>query len=381
MFTFFANESIHPFFVIFALYFLLLSLSNIIWLRKSSLKPSMKHGNKVSVLIPARDEEFNIARCLESLLIQTYANYEILILDDQSTDETWNIISDYARRYPDLVKAKKGAPLPADGWTGKAHAMQQLSEVATGDYFLYTDADTTHNKNSVAWAVTNIERHCVDFLSGYVHHELNTFGERLIVPAMYIMTALILPLWLIPNMKSPGMSFAIGQFIMFKRDAFEAIGGFSNISTRISDDIFIVRELKKAGFRTIFLDIRKYVRCRMYEGYGASINGISKNIYDFLRYRPVFFAAALTVLILFTLLPLYLLGVHLLSGDALARSIKYGAMLFTLAWTLTLYDRGTKWWVPFLYPLLFIHLLYMSWRSFGKAIGGRGIAWKGRMIQ
>ncbi len=233
-------------------------------------------------------------------------------------------------------------PLPASGWTGKAHAMQQLSEEAAREYFLYTDADTIHNEDSVAWAATNMERHDVDFLSGYVHHELNTFGERLIVPAMYIMTALILPLWLIPISKAPGISFAIGQFIMFRRNAFEAIGGYSAISARISDDIFITRELKKAGFSTMFLDIRKYARCRMYEGYRASINGITKNIYDFLRYRPVFFAAALTVLILFTLLPLYLLGIHLLSGGALPRSIKDGAMLFTLAWALTLYNRGTK---------------------------------------
>lgn len=121
-------------------------------------------GGKVSVLIPARNEEDNLERCLESLLVQTYSNYEVVVLDDQSTDRTW-------------------------------------SEYANGDYLLFTDADTVHSKESIAWAVTNIESHGVDCLSGYVSQELNTFEEVLIVPATYIMTTMILPLWLIAATK------------------------------------------------------------------------------------------------------------------------------------------------------------------------------------
>lgn len=161
--------------------------------------------------------------------------------------------------------------------------MQQLSEYANGDYLLFTDADTVHSKESIAWAVTNIESHGVGCLSGYVSQELNTFGEVLIVRATYIMTTMILPLWLIAATKAPGLSFAIGQFIMFRRQAYEAIGGYSTVSGHISDDIFVVRELKNAGFCLIFLDIHRYVRCRMYIGYRASFNGICKNIYDFFK--------------------------------------------------------------------------------------------------
>ena len=376
-----ANIHINLFFVLGTLYFFLLSVSNIIWLRASSRKPKKTIGDKVSVLIPARDEEDNIGRCLDSLLDQTYTNYEIIVLDDQSTDDTWRIISDYSRRFPELIKAVKGKPLPESGWTGKAHAMQQLAEGANGEYYLYTDADTIHTEHSVAWAVTNVERHRVDFVSGYVYQELRTFGERLIIPATYIMTALILPLWLIPSTKVPSLSFAIGQLILFKRTAFEAIGGYASVSEYISDDIYVARELKKAGFRTIFLDIRKYVSCRMYNGYSESINGISKNIYDFFKHRPTFFAIALTILVLFALLPLYLLIVRQLSGNTLLPPTGSSVVLFTLAWAVTLYDRGSKWWVPFLYPLLFIHLLYMTWRCFGKVAAGRGVVWKGRGVQ
>lgn len=338
-------------------------------------------GGKVSVLIPARNEEENLEKCLESLLVQTYTNYEVIVLDDQSTDHTWEIITHYVKRYPGLIRAVKGKPLPRDGWNGKPFAMQQLSEYANGDYFLFTDADTVHSRESIAWAVTNIESHGVDCLSGYVSQELNTFGEVLIVPATYIMTTIILPLWLIAATRAPGLSFAIGQFVMFKRQAYEAIGGYSSVSEHISDDIFVVRELKKAGFRLIFLDIRKYVRCQMYKGYRASFDGICKNIYDFFKNRPVFLTAALSALVFFVVLPLILLPLQLISGNPAVKLISVSVMIFLLAWALTLYDRGLKWWAPFLYPLLFLHLLYMAWRSFGRVATGQGVPWKGRVLR
>jgi chlorobactene glucosyltransferase len=381
MIDFFAEIHIHLFFLLATVYFVLLSSSNVIWLRLSSRKPRITAGDKVSVLIPARNEEENIGRCLESLIDQNYENYEIIVLDDQSTDRTREIITGYERKYPDLIKAVQGKPLPESGWAGKPHAMQQLSEYATGDYFLFTDADTVHSKESIAWAVTNIEFHRVDFVSGYVFQELKTFGERLIIPGMYIMSAFILPLWLVPSTRIPGLSFAIGQMIMFKRHAFEAIGGYAAISEYISDDIFIARELKKAGFRIIFLDIRKYVRCRMYEGYGASFNGIQKNLYDFLKNRPTFLAVAVSVFIFVALLPLGLLIIRLFGGTIPIKSTELSVVLFFFAWTVTLYDRGLRWWVPFLYPLMFLNLLLMIWRGVGRTAVGKGVVWKGRTIR
>src|SRR5512136_126925 len=109
-------------FLLGALYFLVLSLSNVVWLRLSSREPRLRQGRKVSVLVPARNEERNLSACLDSLLEQTYRNYEIVVLDDQSTDRTWDIIREYERRAPARVRAVRGEPLPA-GWMGKPHAM------------------------------------------------------------------------------------------------------------------------------------------------------------------------------------------------------------------------------------------------------------------
>jgi chlorobactene glucosyltransferase len=376
----FLDHAVRLLFLFGAAYFLLLSLSNVLWLRVSSHRPRITRGRMVSVLVPARDEEKNIARCLDSLLSQTYANYEIVVLDDQSTDRTWEIISGYEKDHPERVHAVKGEPLTEKGWCGKTHAMQQLSTHARGEYLLFTDADTTHGPESVAWAVTNMEWHHADCVSGFVLQELDTLGELCIVPATYIMSSMLLPLWLIAALRAPGLSFAIGQLMMFRRRAYEAIGGYASVAGEITDDMAIVRVLKRAGFRQVFLDIRRYVRCRMYQGYRASFNGLSKNIYDFVRHRAVFFAAALTLLVTFVLLPLALLPIQALTGNPAMQLTFLCVLTFLAAWSLVLWDRGMRWWTPFLYPVLFVHLLFIAWWSFAHAASGQGVVWKGRTL-
>lgn len=361
-------------------YFLVLSISNVLWLRLSSHEPRLRRGRKVSVLVPARNEEKNIGCCIDSLLEQTYANYEVLILDDQSTDGTWRIIEGYEQRYPGRVRALRGAPL-SDGWAGKPHAMQQLAAAASGEYLMFTDADTVHGKESIAWAVTNLEFHRADCLSGYVFQEMNTLGEQFIVPATYIMSAMLLPLWLIAALPAPGLSFAIGQLLVMRRSAFEAIDGYTRVRGEISDDLAIARTLKKAGFREVFLDIRRHVRCRMYEGYRASFNGLTKNIYDVARHRSVLFAVAVTLLVTFVVFPLALLPIQILTGAAGAGRTLLCVAAFLLAWAVVLYDRGLRWWAPLLYPVLFLHLLYMAWWSFAQVLTGQGVRWKGRTLR
>ena len=367
-------------FLLGAVYFLLLSISNVVWLRLSSRKPMLHTGGKVSVLVPARNEERNLAACLDSLLDQTYGNYEILVLDDQSTDGTWEIARRYEGRFPGRVRALRGEPLP-DNWLGKPHAMQQLGRQAAGDYLLFTDADTVHGRQSIAWAVTNLEAHRADCVSGYVQQEMATLGEQFIVPATYIMSAMLLPLWLIATLPMPSLSFAIGQLLVIRRAAFEAIDGCERVRGEITDDLAMARELKRAGFKEVFLDIRRHVRCRMYDGYRASFQGMSKNIYDIARNRTLLFAAAVTLLVTCILLPLALLPIQILSGGSGAGRTVLCVGSFLLAWTVVLYDRGLRWWAPFLYPVLFLHLLYMAWWSIMQAFSGRTVLWKGRALR
>jgi chlorobactene glucosyltransferase len=368
-------------FILGTLYFLLLSASNVLWLRLSSQPPRIRRGRMASVLIPARDEESNIGPCIQSLLDQSYQNYEIVVLDDQSRDATWRIIEGYARRFPERVRAIRGEPLPARGWSGKTHAMQQLAGVARGEYLMFTDADTVHGRQSVSWAVTNLEAHRADCISGYVSQRLVTLGELFIVPTIYIMSAMVLPLWLIGATRASGLSFAIGQLIVFRRRAFEAIGGYASVRDQISDDVAIARELKRAGFRQVFLDVRRHVSCRMYSGYRASFNGISKNIYDFAKRRSLFLAMAITLLVGLVVLPCVLVPILLITGNPGIQFALLCVALFLAAWMLALYDRGLPWWSPLLYPVMFLHLLYMAWWSIAQAFSGRSVVWKGRALR
>ena len=365
-------------FVLGAAYFLFLSISNVVWLRMSSRAPRLRRGRKVSVLVPARNEERNLPACLDSLLDQTYLNYEVVVLDDQSSDRTWEIVRSYARKHPGRVRGVRGEPLAENGWLGKPHAMQQLARQASGEYLMFTDADTVHGRESIAWAVTNLEAHHADVVSGYVQQELVTLGEQCIVPATYIMSAMLLPLWLIASVPIPGLSFAIGQLLVIRRGAFEAIGGYSRVKDEISDDLAIARELKRAGFREVFLDIRRHIRCRMYDGYRASFMGLSKNIYDIARRRTLLFAAAITLLVGIVVLPLALLPIQILTGAAGSGRTLLAVAGFLLAWAVVLYDRGLRWWAPLLYPVLFVHLLYMAWWCFAQIVSGHGVSWKGR---
>jgi hypothetical protein len=119
----------------------------------------------------------------------------------------------------------------------------------------------------------------------------------------------------------------------------------------------------------------------MYRGYRNSFDGIGKNIYDFFKNQPAFFASVTSILVAFIVLPLVLVAIEIQTGNPLLRLSMFSVLCFVVAWSLTLYDRGLKWWVPLLYPLTFIHLLYMAWKSFGRASANAGIVWKGRVFK
>lgn len=364
-----------------AVYFFVLAVSNILWMRLKCRSPRTGIGARVSVLIPARNEERNVGRCLDSLLVQTHENYEILVVDDQSSDGTWPIIERYAREHPERIRAIRGRPLPEEGWNGKPHALHQLAEQATGEYLLFTDADTVHRPDSIAWAVTNLEAHRVDFLSAYTGQELGTFGEALLVPIMYLMTAVVMPIWMVTVPRASLFSFAIGQFVMIRRDTYRSVGGYEAISREINDDIAMARLVRRAGFRSIFLDARRQVRCRMYTGLRQSFEGLTRCIGVFLNRRILSLASATLAIALLFVLPYLLVVPAFVAGFAGAVPLAASVILFQLTWCIVLYDRGLRWYVPFLYPAMFAAGAVMMWRGYGRLSRGAGLRWKGRVVR
>ncbi|QQO08911.1 glycosyltransferase [Breznakiella homolactica] len=364
--------------IILALYFLILARVNIAEMKRDTRPAEETEGPFVSVLIPVRNEEKNIERCLNSLLDQTYRNYEILVLDDNSTDNSYAIIKKITEENP-RVRLFRGDALP-DDWYGKPHALQQLSEKAKGEIIVFTDADTLHSRTSVSWAVTNLNSTGADFISGYVGQDLQTFGEKVTVPIMFLLTGFIIPLRCNTYFKSGFFSTAVGQFIAVKKDVLDSCGRFEAVKKRTSEDVYLARHVKNKGYKTKFLDISSQVQCRMYSDYQSAVEGIGKNIFDFLGKNTVLLALIIVAALLFLFMPFPLLIFSLLTAGPFTAQLLMVNILYTMTWGMLFMDRRLNPMYSFLWPLMILNLLFMACLSWFKTVSGQGFAWKGRVV-
>ena len=356
-----------------------LTMLNAMWMLHTTLIKPKREGPLVSILIPARDEEAQIAACLDSLLAQDYQRTEIIVYDDDSTDATPSILADYVERFPGKVRAIRGAL--EEGWYGKPHAMQRLSEAARGSWLFFTDADTVHKPDSVSFAAGLAEHYRADLVSGYALLKISSFGEAVTVPSIYLLTMSLMPTWLSHRSRVPALSHAIGQVMFFKAKAYREAGGYAAVAHEVSEDVRIARLIKRAGGRVLFADLKEHVSCRMYDCYRAAVDGFSKNVYDYFNKK---FALLLAVTILVPIvffLPLF--GAAWLPETLLAAQpwCRLASLLVFYAWGIVTVDRALPWYVPFVYPLVFVNTLSAAWRAFRLFATGRAVAWKGRMVK
>ncbi|MEM7304142.1 MAG: glycosyltransferase family 2 protein [Pseudomonadota bacterium] len=229
---------------------------------------------KVSVLVPARNEESCIGRCLESLSRQNKQLHEILVLDDHSEDGTSDIIESWSQR-DCRVRRLAGQPLP-EGWTGKAWACHQLAVSAGGSALVFTDADTVHHPNSIGAALSTLEAKGADMISLWPLQRTETAGEKLVVPFVHVLLLVFLPHWMPGRWRSLGA--ANGQFIAFLRSAYDQIGGHAAVKNHLVEDVSLARLAKVAGLKVINADGSRLVTCRMYSCFADIWEGFSKNL-------------------------------------------------------------------------------------------------------
>ena len=359
-------------------YFLATVLSNVVFFRLATRKPRIRSGPFVSVIVPARNEERSIALCLGSLLAQDYADYEVIVVDDDSTDATGAIVAGLATHDPRL-RLVSGAPLP-DGWLGKPHALSEGAAVARGEILILTDADTVHTPESISWAVTNLQDHRVDILSGYLNQEYGSLGERLVVPTMYA-AMMVVPLFLIPRTRSPRLAFAIGQYVVLRRAALEDVGGFEAIKDSIVDDMSMAIRMKESGHRGVFLDARAAASCRLYNGYRESFEGIERSIYSAVGGRPLA-ALAVTAIVLGLIVgPALSVLLSNLRLQMPAGPLALSVLLFGAQWALIVWDRNVPLTAFVLYPLVFLNLVIILNVSMLRTGFGPGVTWKGRTVR
>jgi chlorobactene glucosyltransferase len=223
----------------------------------------------ISILIPARNEEEDIVPCLESLRKQDYPAYEILVLDDNSTDRTAERVAGFAAKDP-RVKLIKGKPLP-QGWAGKPHACHQLAAQAKGSWLLFTDADTVHAPTMLSSAMAYAHEHRLSLISGLPLQKTVSFSQRVAVPAMYFIILCCMPLWWVQGARRPRPGLVIGQFIFVSAADYHEVGGHEAVRSKILEDIWLGFTMARHGKRLGVVDLSGVVSGEfgdLWEGFG-----------------------------------------------------------------------------------------------------------------
>jgi chlorobactene glucosyltransferase len=346
-------------------------------------EPLIEQLPLISLVIPARNEARNIYRCIQALLGQTYPHYEIIVVDDRSSDDTARILAELAET-DDHLQIIHGAELPT-GWAGKPHALVQGATAAQGEWLCFMDADTFAHPDLLYAAYLQASNHRADMFSILTRQELGTFWERTILPLVFLGLSFGFP---VERVNDPSRPEAIsnGQFILIRRSVYDQIGGHAAVKDRIDEDKALAILVKRAGFHLILADGRKVASTRMYTSLPEMWEGWTKNIYLGLldRLWLLLFGALLGVLVSI-LLPVWLVGGLIwltTSGSSFAVAVGIEALIL---WSYLLGRRleasqafGIPAWYAFTFPLGALVFTAMMFTSAYDVISGLGVSWKGR---
>ena len=360
---------------------LFMAFANLLGMRRLKRLPALIPAPFVSVLVPARNEAANIEACVRSLLDQEYANYELIVLDDQSTDGTAGILAGLTARTSRL-RLISGGPLP-EGWVGKNWACHQLALAARGDFLLFTDADTRHHPGMLCDALALAVASRADLLSGMPAQETGSWAEKLAVPMIPWMAHATAPIPLVRLWPFEFGVNAIGQFMLFRRRAYERIGGHAAVRASVIEDFALPRRVKRFGLRWDLVDASARVRTRMYHSLGEVWDGYTKNLFAAFYYRLPAFTFVWLWMLYVTWVPL--IGLLLqaagrpLPGFSPALALVAYAV-DCLLWLLSDLRFGLPAWQAFLHPLTVAFFAAVAVRSASRHLRRRPVEWKDRLV-
>jgi chlorobactene glucosyltransferase len=241
----------------------------------------------VSVLVPARNEAARIEACLRSIAASDQPLLEIVVYDDQSSDDTAAIVERLRGEIANL-RLLRGVPLPA-GWVGKPHACERLAEAARGEVLVFVDADVEVTSSGIGRLMSLLDR--AEVVTAAPEQRMESFVERLVMPLLVASYTSWLPLRLVIDSRDERLVAANGQLVALSRRDLDDLGGFAAVAHEIVDDVAFCRLAKREGKRVIFADGSRMARCRMYASASALWRGFSKNVYEGLG-SPVALAVA-----------------------------------------------------------------------------------------
>ena len=335
----------------------------------------------VSIMVPARNEEDNIAKCLDSLLAQSYPHIEVIVANDRSTDRTAEIVREMCEK-DDRLRLVEVQDLPEE-WTGKNHALDTAVKEAKGEWFVFTDADTWHAPACTAQCMSHALSAGVDMLSLVGKQDHRTLWERMFVPPI----AATLMLWFrqkkVNNPDCP-VAFANGQFILISRSMYEKCGGHARVRRELLEDIAMSKEAKKEGGHIHLVYAAELLTTRMYDTFGSFFRGWSRILHSGLEKSSVRLFLQLVLTFLCSIGPAIaaLIGlVGLAMGDPGALPVLLLGMLvctvtmWAVARTYSVSESDPRY--ALLHPINCLVIVGVLAHAFYTAATGSGIVWRG----
>ena len=344
--------------------------------------PEMPPAGLVSILVPAKDEESNIAAAIETLLAQDYPEIEIIVVDDRSRDRTAEIVRELAARDP-RVRLVQVAELPP-GWFGKPHAMHVGAGQARGEWLLFVDADCRQAPHSVRAAVNFLTKEGGQMLSLWPVLEMHGFWEKVVLPvAGSVLVAWFRPTWV--NNPKYRTAFANGQYIMIHHATYAAVKGYESVRTEIVEDIALARHVKHSGHRLLNAVSTDLFTTRMHDSPVEMYKGWSRIYYG--AFKSVgWLAAVISLTFLFTLAPFMALTITAAIMAIEPAGAFIPAMFFlSLGTTVVIFVTMRRYciagsanpWYLFFYPIAVTVVMACQAGAVLRALGLRSITWRG----
>ena len=324
----------------------------------------------ISVIVPARNEEPTIAACIESLALQPEIA-EILVVNDQSTDKTADIVRGLTATIPRLRLLETNGVPP--GWVGKNNAVALGASKAAQPWLLFTDADAELQPGATAGALQVAQKTGAALISYSPEQITESWYEKALIPFIYCRLSKKFSYATVNDPASPDAA-ANGQFLLIRRDAYDAIGGHASVASEILEDVALARRAKATGYRLAFNSGKGIVRVRMYRSFASMWEGWTKNLYPLMggarlatlrELESTFPWIPFLVILLGIKFPLAMfLGVWLL----IFRQINYGSELTRNQFPFSL--------ILYYVPAVFLYAAVL-WSSFRHHARGK-VSWKGR---
>jgi chlorobactene glucosyltransferase len=343
--------------------------------------PGSQNEPFVSILVPARNEADRVLeKSISSMLNQTYKNYEIIILNDRSTDETGEILENLQSRIQNPKSKIINGKEPDKTWLGKPHALHQAFQKSGGEWILTTDADIIFAPETLQTAINYAEKNRFDALTLIPKQIFGSFWERFFMPVFGWFCLLAMPPHRV-NDANRKESMGVGNFFLLRRASLEKINGFESVKAEVAEDLRLAEILKKQKFNLRIDYAPELIETRMYSGFREIWEGFTKNLFSGMKFSlPKTSFGAISIL-LFGVLPVFLAFIFLAFGQI---SFFSPLLIVYILQVLIFIFLQREWrgniFYAFLAPFGLLMFLLILLNSTVKVLSGKGVTWKNRPI-